>query len=110
MTFCDMQKAETSRLATAYYHAGKAGLPKLMLIHGNASSAKFYLPLMKRLEDRFELVAPDLRGFGDTEPLPVDARRGMRDFSDDVDALAETLGWESFSLLPRSCSSWPRPQ
>ena len=72
MTFCDMQKAETSRLATAYYHAGKAGLPKLMLIHGNASSAKFYLPLMKRLEDRFELVAPDLRGFGDTEPLPVD--------------------------------------
>lgn len=99
MTFCDMQKAETSRLATAYYHAGKAGLPKLMLIHGNASSAKFYLPLMKRLEDRFELVAPDLRGFGDTEPLPVDARRGMRDFSDDVDALAETLGWESFSLL-----------
>ena len=37
MTFCDMQKAETSRLATAYYHAGKAGLPKLMLIHGNAA-------------------------------------------------------------------------
>lgn len=94
-----MQKLETSRLTTAFYHAGKEGLPKLILIHGNASSAKFYLPLMKRLEDCFEMVALDLRAFGDTEPKPIDARRGMRDFSDDVDALAEALGWDRFSLL-----------
>ena len=97
--FYEVQKVDTPRLTTAYYHAGQIGAPKLMLIHGNASSAKFYLPLMKRLEDRFELVALDLRGFGDTEPKPIDARRGMRDFSDDVDALAETLGWDRFSLL-----------
>ena len=95
----ELKKAQTPRLTVGYYHAGTPGKPKLMSIHGNCSSAVFYQPLMKRLEDRFELVAPDLRCFGDTEPKPIDATRGMRDFSDDVDALAATLGWETFSLL-----------
>ncbi|MEG1633598.1 MAG: alpha/beta hydrolase, partial [Oscillospiraceae bacterium] len=93
------EKIQTSRLETTYYRAGKPGLPKLMLIHGNASSAVFYHPLMKRLQERFDMIAPDMRGFGDSEALAVDATRGMRDFSDDADALAEALGWDSFSLL-----------
>ena len=39
------------------------------------------------------VVAPDLRGFGGTEPLPVDATRGVRDWSDDVAAAVDALGW-----------------
>jgi pimeloyl-ACP methyl ester carboxylesterase len=42
---------------------------------------------------RNRVVAPDLRGFGGTEPLPVDATRGLRDWSDDIAALVEALGW-----------------
>lgn len=95
----DVKTLKTRRLTVAYYQAGQQGKPKLMLIHGNASSSVFYLPLMERLKDKFEMVAPDMRCFGQTEELPVDAKRGMRDFSDDVDAFAEALGWDSFSML-----------
>lgn len=89
----------TQRLKTAYYHGGTPGRPKLLLVHGNVSSSKFYLPLMERLSADFELVAPDLRCFGDTEALPVDARRGLRDWSDDLYALTRALGWNKFFLL-----------
>lgn len=95
----ETSRIKTPRMEMAYHHAGKAGLPKLMLIHGNASSSLFYLPIMKRLEDKFEMVAPDMRCFGESEALPVDATRGMRDFSDDVDAFAEAIGWDHFILL-----------
>ena len=91
-------KLKTPRLEMAYHRAGREGAPKLMLIHGNCSSSLFYLPLMQRLADRFDVVAPDLRCFGETEAKPVDATRGMRDWSDDLDALAVALGWDRFSL------------
>lgn len=88
----------TQRLKIAYYHGGTPGRPKLILIHGNASSSKFYLPLMERLADVFEMVAPDLRCFGDTEALPIDATRGLRDWSDDLHSFTHSLGWNEFFL------------
>lgn len=88
-----------SRLTTAYYHGGTPGKTKLMLIHGNASSSVFYLHLMERLEEHFEMVAPDLRCFGDSDALPVDATRGMKDFSDDIHELVKALGWDKFVIL-----------
>lgn len=42
---------------------------------------------------------PDLRCFGGSDTLPVDATRGMRDFSDDIHELVEALGWDTFSIL-----------
>lgn len=89
----------TPRLTTAYCHAGQAGKPRLMLLHGNASSGVFYHSLMRRMESRYELAAPDLRCFGGSDALDVDATRGLRDFSDDLDEFAQGLGWEQFSLL-----------
>lgn len=44
---------------------------------------------MANLPEGIRAIAPDLRGFGRTERAPIDATRGMRDFSDD---LAELLG------------------
>lgn len=62
------------------------GVP-VLLIHGNCSSAQFWTPLLRHLPPTLRLVAPDLRGYGHTDPAPVDARRGLRDFADDVAAL-----------------------
>lgn len=36
-------------------------------------------------------MAPDLRGYGDSPALPVDATRGLRDFADDVAPLLESF-------------------
>jgi pimeloyl-ACP methyl ester carboxylesterase len=61
--------------------------PAVLLVHGNCSSAAFWATLVRLLPTHWRVVAPDLRGYGETDPAPVDARRGLSDFSDDVAAL-----------------------
>ena len=56
----------------------------VVFIHGNVSSSLFWQELMQDLPSDLRVIAIDLRGFGDTEHAPVDATRGVRDFSDDV--------------------------
>ncbi|MDO5735835.1 MAG: alpha/beta hydrolase [Propionibacteriaceae bacterium] len=63
----------------------------VVLIHGNVSSALFYQPLMLALEPDVRAIAIDLRGFGGSEILPIDATRGVRDFSDDVASVLDEL-------------------
>ena len=66
----------------------------VLFVHGNVSSALFWQqPLLALAEaGGARPLAVDLRGFGGTEPLPVDARRGVRDWSDDLLALVDALG------------------
>ena len=61
------------------------------LIHGNASSSLFWQELMQDLPHDLRVIAIDLRGYGGTEHAPIDATRGVRDFSDDVHATLEAL-------------------
>lgn len=92
------QSLTTRRLTTAFYRTGEGNPRKLMLLHGNVSSSDFYLPLFPILEQVFDVVAPDLRCFGATDALPVDARRGFRDWTDDLFELTQALGWDRFAL------------
>ncbi len=64
----------------------------VVLIHGCVSSSLFWQELMEDLPSDLRVIAIDLRGFGGTEHAPVDATRGVRDFSDDVHAALEVLG------------------
>lgn len=82
---------QTSRLKNHALEAGNAEKELLVLIHGNVSSSAFFAPLMERLAPDFHVIAPDLRGFGQSEALPVDATRGVRDFSDDLAELLHAL-------------------
>ena len=61
---------------------GSPDQPPVVLVHGNVSSSLFWQPTMLDLPVRS--LAIDLRGFGDSQTRPVDATRGLRDFSDDV--------------------------
>jgi len=49
----------------AYLEKG-TGEKTLLLIHGNLSSSVYYQPLMDRIPDSIRVLAPDLRGFGDS--------------------------------------------
>ncbi|MCL2671862.1 MAG: alpha/beta hydrolase [Clostridiales bacterium] len=49
----------------AYRKAG-AGQKTLLLLHGNMSSSVHWTPVMEELEGECTLIAPDLRGFGDS--------------------------------------------
>ena len=63
-----------------------------MLIHGNLSTGRFYEHLFDGAPERYRLIAPDMRGFGDTERGPIDATRGLRDWADDTAALLARAG------------------
>ena len=66
------------------------GVP-VVLVHGNLSSGRFFSHLLERAPIRYRLIAPDMRGFGDSEPAPIDATRGLGDWADDIHALLAAL-------------------
>jgi pimeloyl-ACP methyl ester carboxylesterase len=73
----------------------------VLFVHGNVSSSLFWQqPLMALASTgRHRTLAVDLRGYGDTDPLPIDPTRGVRDWADDIAALIETLGLERVHLV-----------
>jgi len=64
----------------------------VVFIHGNASSSLFWQENMLDLPRDLRVLAIDLRGYGGTEHAPIDATRGVRDFSDDIAVTLEQLG------------------
>ena len=85
---------DTGRLRTHFIESGpEDGIP-VVLLHGNLSTGRFYEHLLPEAPDRYRLIAPDMRGFGDSERKPMDATRGLRDWADDTYALLRALGIE----------------
>ena len=82
---------DTSRLRMHALTAGAENGAPVALIHGNVSSARFFEETLLALPQGYWGIAPDLRGFGASETKPVDARRGLRDFADDLHALFSEL-------------------
>lgn len=60
-----MPTAQVGDLTMHYLEQGR-GEP-VVLIHGNTSSSVWWEPTLTRLGDDYHLIAPDLRGRGDTE-------------------------------------------
>jgi pimeloyl-ACP methyl ester carboxylesterase len=82
----------TDRLETHVWSGGPEDGTPLLLLHGNLVSGGWWRYVAEHLPADVRVVAPDLRGFGRTEALPVDATRGLGDLADDVHALLEALG------------------
>jgi pimeloyl-ACP methyl ester carboxylesterase len=86
------ERLATSRLTAGMLSvAGRTGAA-VLFVHGNVSSSLFWQPTMLALPGRYRPLAIDLRGFGDTDPEPVDATRGLRDYADDLAAVIDALG------------------
>jgi pimeloyl-ACP methyl ester carboxylesterase len=73
----------------------------VLFVHGNVSSAVFWQQQLLALAEsgRQRALAVDLRGYGDAEPLPVDATRGVGDWSDDLAALVGALRLDRVHLV-----------
>lgn len=55
------------------YHVqewGKEGAPKLFMLHGWMDCGASFGYMMPELSERYHVIAPDLRGFGETEHAP----------------------------------------
>lgn len=88
----------TPRLTANVLERAGEGVP-VVFVHGNVSSAQFYMPTMLALPAGVRALAIDLRGFGDSETRPVDATRGLRDFADDVISVLDALGLDRFHVV-----------
>jgi pimeloyl-ACP methyl ester carboxylesterase len=86
------QIVRTDRLNMRYVESGPADGVPVVLIHGNLATGRFYEHLMPGAPGQYRLIAPDMRGFGDTERVPIDATRGLRDWADDTFSLVRALG------------------
>jgi pimeloyl-ACP methyl ester carboxylesterase len=95
----DLEQVPTSRLSTAVLSVpGRTG-PAVLFVHGNVSSSLFWQPTMLALPEPYRPLAIDLRGFGESDPLPVNATRGLRDYADDLDAVIDALALEAVHLV-----------
>jgi pimeloyl-ACP methyl ester carboxylesterase len=57
----------SQRLRLHYVDWGNEGAPALLLIHGGRDHCRNWDWVAERLRDRFHVVAPDLRGHGDSD-------------------------------------------
>ena len=89
----------TARLRTHVLTSGSADGEPVVFIHGNASSATFWEETMLALPPRFRAIAPDLRGYGETEDRLIDSAQGAKEWAEDLKALSEALGQRSAHLV-----------
>ncbi|MBD0743410.1 alpha/beta fold hydrolase [Streptomyces sp. CBMA152] len=100
MTTLTARRVPTARLTQHILEdvSKDAGEP-VVFVHGNVSSSVFWQDAMLALPERYRPIAVDLRGFGGTDPLPVDATRGLCDYADDLAALLDALHMERTHLV-----------
>src|SRR5882672_3380190 len=74
-----------------YYETHGAGRP-LILLHGGLMSSETFGPVLPKLAERHQVIAPDLQGHGRTADIdrPIDIRL----MADDIAALIKHLGLE----------------
>jgi pimeloyl-ACP methyl ester carboxylesterase len=86
-----------SSSALVFDHAGRGGSP-LLLLHGWPETRRIWERNVEPLaEAGFEVIAPDLRGFGDS-PLAADDRYDLAAHSADMAELVSGLGHEQIAV------------
>jgi pimeloyl-ACP methyl ester carboxylesterase len=87
--------AEVNGVRLHYLIAGK-GDP-VVLLHGYAESSHMWLPLIAKLADKHTVIAPDLRGFGQSA-APEDGYTKAA-MARDIHALVKSLGYGRIRLV-----------
>ncbi|MWG35727.1 intracellular short-chain-length polyhydroxyalkanoate depolymerase [Halomarina oriensis] len=80
---------------TVGYRHREGDVP-LVLLHGNMTSSKHWDLVLDAIDERFDVYAMDMRGFGASSyETPVDS---LADFAADVGPFADAVGLDSFHL------------
>jgi len=90
--------------ALAYTRRG-AGAP-LVLLHGLGSARQAWDPVIDRLAERFDVIAVDLPGFGDSAPLPPAIEPTPAVLAARVAAFLDELGVSTPHVAGNSLGGW----
>lgn len=88
-------------LRVHYLDWGDASAPPVVCVHGYTSSAQAFNAPARRFQDRFHLIAPDVRGHGESAWSPAGEYQ-YRDQAGDLAALVDQLGLSRFTLVGTS--------
>ena len=90
---------QSSEITLSYLH-WQQGIEPLLLLHGMADHSLVWLSLGAALEHKYQIVAPDLRGHGESSK----PNRGYscQDIINDLEALMDHLGWQNAHILGHS--------
>jgi pimeloyl-ACP methyl ester carboxylesterase len=88
-------------LALHYLEWGKENAPPIVCVHGYTGSADAFNALARHLQDRFHILALDVRGHGGSDWSPAGAYR-YEDQAGDLAEFAEQLGLQKFVLIGTS--------
>jgi len=97
-----MEKVSVNGIQLAYTRRGR-GTP-LVLLHGYPLDHHLWDEVVPLLKDTFELIVPDLRGFG--ESTTVDSSYRMDDFASDVAGLLDQLGIQKAAIVGHSMGGY----
>ncbi len=84
-----------------YLAWGQADAPTVVLVHGGVAHAHWWDYVAPRLAERYRVVAPDLRGHGDSDHA-VPPAYAIDDYVADLDGLTTALGLTRFALVGHS--------
>jgi pimeloyl-ACP methyl ester carboxylesterase len=87
--------ADVNGVRLHYLVAGK-GDP-VVLLHGYAETSHMWLPLISKLADKHTVIAPDLRGFGQSAAPPEGYSKAA--MAQDIHALVNSLGYHHIRLV-----------
>jgi len=84
-----------------YREWGEVATPPIVCVHGYTGSADAFNALARRLQDRYHILAPDVRGHGESAWSPAGAYR-YEDQAGDLAEFARQLGLDKFVLIGTS--------
>ncbi|MCE2391262.1 MAG: alpha/beta hydrolase [Proteobacteria bacterium] len=88
---------QTASLKVHLLHAGRQGAEPVILLHGFPQTSHMWRHQIPALAERYDVYAPDTRGFGDTEKPRVRLSRDI--LARDVIELIDALGFERAALV-----------
>ena len=97
-----MDAIDVNGIHLAYERRGR-GTP-MVLLHGFPLDHHLWDDIAPLLEDNFDLILPDLRGFG--ESTTVDLFYAMEDFASDVAGLLDYLGIPKATIVGHSMGGY----
>jgi len=84
----------------AYREAGAKDKPTLLLLHGVPSSSRMYDGLMRKLADRYHLIAPDYPGFGNSgAPTPANFTYTFDHLAEVMQKFTDAVGIDQYVLF-----------